>query len=102
MTAFTIWNNVIIRRTGRRRSNLNDDRYYELKSKQEYIIALSAIVIAAFGIFGIKTIEDAKIEIRKQYQSEKDSLTFLKNESGTLTEELKNHSCPDKSGFKSR
>lgn len=88
MLVFTIWNHIVIRRTGRRRSNLNDDKYYELKNKQDYIIAVSAIIISSFGIFGMKTIEDGKNEIRNEYQAEKESLLNLKKASEALTIEL--------------
>ena len=81
---FSIWNHILIRRhlnqfrnNYRHNSSLTDEKYFELKSKQDYIIAASTIIFALISFVGISSIKDIKSEINSQMESEKKKIEAL-------------------------
>lgn len=81
---FTIWNHLSLRKhlknfknNYRHQSSLTDEKYFELKSKQEYIIATSAIIFALLSFVGISSIKELKAEIETQVQAERRKINSI-------------------------
>lgn len=81
---FSIWNHFLIRRhlkkfngSFRHSSSLTDEKYFELKSKQEYIIAASAIVFAVLSFIGFSTFKDLKSELYSKIEDQIKRLSVL-------------------------
>lgn len=58
-------------------SALTDQKYFELKAKQEFIIAASAIVFALITFLGISSYNDIKTELSQQFKEQKESIKIL-------------------------
>lgn len=76
---FTYWNRVSISRhlkhfTSRSSSSLADDKYFELRSKQEYIIAVAAIIVSLATFFGYQGLKTIKEDLNNEVQTEKPKL----------------------------
>ena len=83
---FSVWTFLLVKRhirqfrnNFRHSSSLTDERYFELKSKQEYIIAASAILFAVISFLGFSSLKDIKSEINNQLSIEKKRLEELNN-----------------------
>jgi hypothetical protein len=81
---FSLWSLILIKRhlkafnSGYRKdSSLRDAKYFELKSKQEYIIAVSAVILSIMSFIGYTSIENIKADIRSSVQTEVDRLSNL-------------------------
>lgn len=61
----------------RHSSSLTDEKYYELKSKQDYILAISAIIFALLSFVGYTSISNIKKELSAQIESEKKNISSL-------------------------
>lgn len=66
-------------------STLTDEKYFELKSRQDYIIAVSTIVFALLSFIGYTSINNIKKELASQVEKESQNLKSLKD---TATENL--------------
>lgn len=85
---FSTWTFLLVRKhikkswTHELKGSLADEKYFELKSRQEYIIAVSTIVFALISYIGFSSISDIKNTINEQLATEKlkvDSLSKLAN-----------------------
>ena len=80
---FSFWSFLSIRKhiresnTGSRRSSLTDERYFELKSKQDFIIAVSTIIFAVITFLGYSSIDSIRTELSNEFQSQRDSIEKL-------------------------
>lgn len=79
--SFTVWNTFILKRHFNRlgksfqhASTLSDQKYFELKSRQEYIIACAIFIIGGLTLLGYRSIQDVKVEIRSELKKEVDSI----------------------------
>lgn len=82
---FAVWNRVTINRhlrnfAARSSSPLTDDKYFELRSKQEYIISISAIIVSLATFFGYQGLQTIKEELNTELQEQKKILDSVKNE----------------------
>jgi hypothetical protein len=89
---FSVWNHVLIRRhlkgfrnNHRHTSSLTDEKYFELKSKQEYIIAASAIIFAVLSFIGFSSIKDLRSELNTQIENDIKRLDTLKRSADSTT-----------------
>jgi hypothetical protein len=83
---FSVWGHILLRKhlksfknSFRHVSTLTDERYFELKSKQEYIIAASTIIFAVLSFIGFSSIKEIKSEINSQMATEKSRIDSLNN-----------------------
>ena len=74
---FSIWSHLIIRNhinkynaSGRVSQGLNDAKFFELKSRQDYIVAASALIFAVISFIGYGSITDIKSDLKKQFADE--------------------------------
>ncbi|HTE25411.1 hypothetical protein [Flavitalea sp.] len=81
---FTIWSWWSIRKhieafksSFKFSSGLTDEKYFELKSKQEYIVAITTIIGAVIAFLGYQSISDFKTEFNKDLIAETTRLTKL-------------------------
>ncbi len=58
-------------------SSFTDERYFELKSKQEYIIAISAVIFSIISFIGYTSIENIKKDMSERMQTEINRLDTL-------------------------
>tara|TARA_R110002049_G_scaffold307720_2_gene509186 strand:- start:4424 stop:4921 length:498 start_codon:yes stop_codon:yes gene_type:complete len=65
---FTIWNIISLYqlKNQSKKKILNDPRYYELKYKFEFIVAVFSIIVAIAGLLGYNSLDNAKQEIKKE------------------------------------
>lgn len=90
---FSYWSFRLIQKHVRRFNNshkfsqsLNDEKYFELKARQDYIIASSAIIFAVLSFVGFASIKDIKTEMNEQMSAETKRLNKLNSSaSETLT-----------------
>lgn len=82
---FSIWNHLLLKRhlknflnNYRHTSSLTDEKYFELKSKQEYIIATSTIIFAVISFIGFSSIKELKSQLHTQIESEIKRIDTLK------------------------
>jgi hypothetical protein len=87
---FSIWSHLLIRRHIRNKwtheitGTLADEKYFELKSKQEFIIATSTIIFALISFIGFSSISEIKKNLNDQIATERkkvDSLRQVANNS---------------------
>lgn len=81
---FTFWNHFLIRRHIRAfrkshlfSSSLTDEKYFELRSKQEYIIACAIFLISGITFLGYDSLSDLKTEISSDFEKRKKEFTIL-------------------------
>jgi len=74
---FSIWNFFSLKKhlrqfknNYRKTSSLTDEKYYELKSKQEYIIAVSAIIFSIISFIGYTSIDNIKTDMSDRLKAE--------------------------------
>ncbi|MBA6156750.1 hypothetical protein H3Z83_09510 [Tenacibaculum sp. S7007] len=68
LLVFNIWNlislNSLKKNSSKKDKQLNDAKYYELKYKSEFIVAVFSIIVAVAGLLGYNTLNSAKDEIK--------------------------------------
>jgi hypothetical protein len=81
---FSFWSFRLVRKHIRRFNNnsrhtsaLTDEKYFELKSRQEYIIATSAIIFAVISFIGYSSLKEIKQTIADSVEKEKQKLELL-------------------------
>jgi hypothetical protein len=89
MLVFTIWNHIIVKNVAKGTTVDVDARYYELKARQDSIVAISAIVISTFGFFGYQTIQDAKNKMQEEYLDAKQKLFSINSSAKDLDSIIK-------------
>lgn len=57
-------------------SSLTDEKYFELKSRQEYIIAISAVIFSIISFIGYTSIDNIRKDISKQLDQEKEKINI--------------------------
>lgn len=74
---FSLWSLLLIKRHLRKNKsydnktiNLSDEKYFELKSRQEYIISISAIVFSIISFIGYTSIDNIKSDISRRLKDE--------------------------------
>jgi hypothetical protein len=75
---FSIWGFLIIRKhiskynaNQRVSQSLNGEKYYyELKARQDYIVAVSAIILALFSVLGYTSLKEIKSQISSDIESD--------------------------------
>ena len=74
---FSVWNIINLRKLLKtplkKDSELNDKKYWELKYKQEYMIAVFAVILGVITWLGYRSVEDIKQDIRLELASKLDS-----------------------------
>lgn len=75
--SFAIWNianfKELLKKPLRKDSELNDKKYWELKYKQEYMVAVFAVVVGVITWLGYHSISDIKQDVRAELASKLDS-----------------------------
>jgi hypothetical protein len=82
---FSIWSHILIRRHLRQfrnnhrfQSSLTDQHYFELKSRQEYIVAASAVIFSLITFLGFQSIKEIKDDLNKEMESERTALKKIR------------------------
>lgn len=69
-SASTVWNSISLRsltkRPHRSDSQLNDSKYFELKYKQEFLVAIVSFITAVAVFLGYNTMDNIRSELRKE------------------------------------
>jgi hypothetical protein len=83
---FSAWSFILLRKHLRQfkgnykhSSSLTDEKYFELKSKQEYIIAVSTVIFALFSFIGYSSIDNIKKDIKAQVEEEMKKVAALRD-----------------------
>jgi hypothetical protein len=82
LIVLSIWNLINSRHLikdkneNREAISLSDPKYFELKYKIQFQTAMFAVFVSIGAFYGYNTLEDAKIEARKEIVSSTDSLRF--------------------------
>jgi hypothetical protein len=83
---FSYWGFRLIRKHIKRFNNgqkfstsLNDEKYFELKARQDYIIASSTLIFAVLSFIGYSSIKDIKTDLNNQVLAERQKIDTLKN-----------------------
>lgn len=111
MFTFSLWSLLSLKRHLRRTRNyyqvsdsIQDEKYFELKARQEYIIAISAIVFSIISFIGYTSIDNIKSDINSRLEKEVSKLDSLskKANDGYLGLELRGKTYEDsvKNAFK--
>jgi len=83
LLVFSIWNLISLKRLSKNSTKkdkqLNDSKYYELKYKSEFIIAVFSIVATVAGILGYNSITSAKNEIKADLLAKTKSIDSIIN-----------------------
>lgn len=78
---FSAWSSITIvkyiKRNRTRSQNFPDEKYFELKSKQEYLAYSATLVIAIISFIGYGSIKDARDDFKNQFVTEKISMDSL-------------------------
>lgn len=81
---FSFWSFQIVRKHIRRSENnqqlsssIADAKYFELKSKQEFIIYASAVVVGILTFIGFSSLKEIKNELSDQLRTERQKLDSL-------------------------
>lgn len=75
LIALSYWNLVSLRdikKHNRSNKEISDDRYYELKYKIEFIVAIAVVVIGGGTLFGVNWFNDLKKDISNNFKRETD------------------------------
>lgn len=83
---FSIWSFQLVRRhinqfrgSYRFTSSLTDEKYFELKSKQEFIVYAAAVAVGILTFVGFTSIKEIKTELNNQFAAERNkSVIFQK------------------------
>lgn len=85
-----IWNlitlNHLNKNLDKTDNQLNDSKYFELKYKSEFIIAVFSIIIAVGGLLGYNTLKSAKNEIKSNLISKTKSIDSTLNQTAKRIE----------------
>lgn len=79
LIGLSVWNLYSLRdlkKYNRSYRELKDDRYYELKYKNEYITTITIVVFGVGSFFGYKFFEDFKKDASDKLKYKTDSLSF--------------------------
>jgi len=81
---FSLWSFLLIKRHlrhlrahGRHLSSLTDEKYFELKAKQEYLLAISAVIFSIIAFIGYTSIDNIKNDINNRLMAEVNKLDTL-------------------------
>lgn len=81
---FSYWSFAIIKKHVNRFNNnfkhsssLSDEKYFELKTKQEYIIAASALIFSVISFMGVSSIKEIKKDLNNSLATETKKLENL-------------------------
>lgn len=78
---FNIWNIVVLRRLNNSSTAkdipLNDAKYYELKYKSEFIVAVFSVIVAVGGLLGYESLQSAKNEVKSDLLTKMRSIDSL-------------------------
>ena len=92
---FTVWNFLSLRRHlnqfrrgGRPISTVTDDRYFELRSKQEYLASTALVIVGLLTFFGYHTIQTIKDDLSKEVDSSRLEITRIKVEAQSALAEF--------------
>lgn len=81
LLVFNFWNlrtlKSIKKNAIQKDSQLNDAKYFELKSKSEFIIAIFSVIVAVAGLLGYNTLQGAKNEIKSELINKTKSIDSL-------------------------
>ncbi len=93
---FSLWGFLLIKNhlkkfkgNYRLSSILTDVKYHELKARQDYLISISAILLALLSFIGYTSINNIKKELTEQFHNEKEILSSLKDTAQDNLEFLK-------------
>lgn len=73
---FSAWNGYTlnqIKKSSHTRAELNDAKYWELKSKQEYLIAVVTLIVAVVAYLGFNTKKDIENELKAALKTKLDT-----------------------------
>ncbi|NOU19260.1 MAG: hypothetical protein HOO91_17015 [Bacteroidales bacterium] len=74
LSVFSIWNILSLRELKSKKTSenkeLNDSKYFELKYKMEFLVAIFSVIVALAGILGYNSLENAKREIKTELNKE--------------------------------
>lgn len=70
LIVFMIWNLITLYRLKKNSSKtekeLNDSKYFELKYKTEFFVAVFSVIVAVAGLLGYDSLQNAKNEIKRE------------------------------------
>jgi hypothetical protein len=94
---FSFWSFQLIRRHIKRSRNsghlnapIPDEKYFELKSRQEFIIYASIVAIGILTFIGFASLKEIKTELNNQFQTERQKLAALNKSARTDYDTLAN------------
>jgi hypothetical protein len=71
---FSVWNLLTLKNLTKDKANygnqLQDPKYFELKYKIEFLIAIFSVIVALAGLLGYNTLQNAKSEIKADINKE--------------------------------
>lgn len=89
LIVFIIWNRYNFKSLINKNANdqkLNDSRYYELKNKQDFIMALGSVILFIVGFLGFQSIKEVKSDIINSMKKNLDSVNIqLKQARNSVT-----------------
>lgn len=88
LTIYFVWNYFNERNHRPKWAIEKDIRYYELKSKNEFLIATGSLFIIIVVFMGLNTQKDIEIKLRSEYKGLLDSASQLKQD---VTDEVGSH-----------
>jgi|688.fasta_scaffold419072_2 hypothetical protein len=97
LITLSIWNLVTSRELVKKRNQnvgavgLSDPRYFELKYKNQFLVAMFAVFVGLGSFYGYNTLEDAKKEARTEIINSTDSLKNKLSELEKLMNENKSN-----------
>jgi len=78
---------------------LSDEKYFELKARQDYIIASSAIIFAVLSFIGYASINEIKSDLDNQFVTQKKSLDSLYHAEKLKMDTLRNYATETNTTF---
>lgn len=98
---FALWSFLIIKKhiTKYNRSSLSDEKYFELKARQEYIIATSAIIFGVLSFLGYASVNEIKADLSSQFSAERESLDSLYKSEKLKMDSLHNYADEANAAF---
>lgn len=93
---FSLWGFMLLKRhlrqfkgNYRHSSNITDEKYHELKARQDYLISVSAIIFALLSFIGYTSINNIKKDLSDQVEAERRSFNSLRDTAQGDLENLK-------------
>ncbi|MBN8653439.1 MAG: hypothetical protein J0L67_18570 [Cytophagales bacterium] len=72
LIVIALWNAIswhkLMKQSKNRSSGLQDARYYELKFHIQLLVGITTILIAVFGFVGFSSLENIKLEVKKEIE----------------------------------